>query len=84
MRSITVERLIELLEGEDPEALVIFTADYGDHHHTQQALPLRGEIETVAIEKTGYSNSGYAIVEDEEDANELLDGDGVVTYLCIR
>lgn len=69
MRTITVERLLEVLQDEDPTAQVIFSADYGDYSHTPQALPIDGEVEEVFIEKSAYSNSGFAVVEDEEDAN---------------
>ena len=83
LRTITVRELIDLLEGEDEQALVIFTADYGDHYHTAQALPLRGECEAVTIEKSAYSNSGFAI-EDERDADAQNDDDVDTTYLVIR
>jgi hypothetical protein len=78
MNSITVRQLQELLEGEDPDALVIFTADYGDYHHTAQALPLRGELDNATIVKSAYSNSGYAL---DEDGDEGPDG---ATYVVIR
>ena len=80
LRTITVASLIELLEGESPDARVIFSADYGDHHHTEQALPLRGELDTVTVQKSAYSNSGFAIAEpDEADAEEDAE-----TFLVIR
>ena len=47
MKTITVAELLELLEGQDTDAKVIFSTDYGDHCHTPQALPLKGEAETV-------------------------------------
>ena len=81
LRTITVARLIDLLEGESPDALVIVSTDYGDHHHTPQALPLRGELETVTVEKSAYSNSGYAIAEPEDGDDE--DGEDE-TFLVIR
>lgn len=80
MRTITVAELIECLQNEDPDARVIFAADYGDYHHTEQALPLRGEIDTVTIEKSAYSNSGFAIAEcDEDDADAAYE-----PFLVIR
>lgn len=72
MKTITVAELIVLLEDEDQDARVIFTTDYGDRAHTMQALPLTGECETVTIEKSAYSNSGYAVLSDDDfDANPL-------------
>lgn len=82
MRTITVQQLRDLLEDEDPDALVIFSADYGDYHRTAQALPLKGEVEEVEIEKSAYSNSGYAIAESDEDAED--EGPDAGKYLVIR
>lgn len=71
LRSITVEELIALLQDQDPEARVIFSTDYGDHCHTEQALPLRGEVDTVTVTESAYSNSGFMIAEaDEGDGRE--------------
>lgn len=70
MRTITVSKLIALLEGEDPDMPVIFSADYGDRGHTAQALPIRGDVEAVNISESAYSNSGFAIMEDWEDASD--------------
>lgn len=83
LRSITVRELIDLLSCEDEQALVIFGADYGDRGHTEQALGIRGECETVTIKESGYSNSGYAI-EDERDPDAQNDDDVDTTYLVIR
>jgi len=73
LRTITVGELIERLKGEDPDALVIFTADYGDRCHTAQALPIRGRVETVTIRESGYSSSGYAVVDDGDDSRDDSD-----------
>lgn len=74
MRTITVAELRDLLDGEDDEALVIFSTSYGDYGRTQQALPIDGEIERRRIEESAYSNSGYALVsrgEWDEDPPEV-------------
>ena len=84
LKTLTVKALRDLLEGEDDDALVIFSTDYGDYHHTPQALPLRGETEEVYVEKSGYSNSGFAVVSDEDDAAELMEEDDAPRYLLIR
>lgn len=70
LRTITVAELRRMLDGEDDDALVIVSADYGDYHHTEQALPLRGEMDEVTISESGYSNSGYAVDSDDEDTDE--------------
>src|SRR5688572_5391598 len=79
-RTITVEHLRELLEDQADEALVIFTTDYGDHSHTPQALPLEGEIEEVTISESAYSNSRWAIDEDDDEDQE----EAKQKYLVIR
>ena len=78
LKTITVADLIDLLKDEAPDARVIITADYGDRCHTEQALPLRGDCDTVTIRESGYSASGYAI--DDEG----VDGEDEDTYLVIR
>lgn len=77
--AMTVAELIEALGDQDPEALVLFTCDYGDYHHTTQALLVRevvdAEQEGQILETSAYSHSGLAVeykddgdYEDEEDA----------------
>lgn len=66
MKTITVKELRDLLDDQEPDALVVFTADYGDHGHTAQALPLKGEVEERRIEKSAYSNSGFSLAQDED------------------
>lgn len=85
-RTITVAHLITLLEGESPDAHVIFSTNYGDYSRTEQALPLRGEFDTVTIEKSAYSNSGFAVTSanDEEDEECKPEGDRHGSFLVIR
>lgn len=67
LKSITVARLIDLLQGEDPEAEVVFVCDYGDHGHTEQALPIRGDIIEAVLEPSAYSISGWAVASDDDE-----------------
>jgi len=67
METITVSQLIELLQTQDPDAQVIFSTNYGDYARTEQALPIRGRFEEAMIEKSAYSNSGFAIAENDDD-----------------
>jgi hypothetical protein len=76
LKTITVSELIDLLEGQPRLARVIVSADYGDRGHTAQALPLRGEWDTVSVSPSSYSQSGFAIDEYEADDAE--------TFLVIR
>lgn len=84
-RGITVGELKALLEDEDQDAIVVFTTDYGDYHHTEQALPLKGEVESyddarLVVKKSGYSNSGFEFREDEDADDDSEEGEliGVV------
>jgi hypothetical protein len=79
-QTITVGRLIELLQDCDPNAPVGFAAPYGDHGRTEQAFPISdGGLETRHIMETGYSNSGMGTVSDEEiEVNEDEDGPAAV------
>lgn len=77
-RTITVAKLIELLEGENPDTKVIFACDYGDYHHTTQALNIKGETEEVTIEKSAYSHSGFAVASEEPE------DDDYETYLLLK
>lgn len=83
LRTITVAELTELLQDQEPTAKVVFAADYGDHCHTMQALPLRGDIEEVTVAESGYSTSGFAIVDEDED-DDHRDSDSDETFLVIR
>lgn len=69
-KTITVRELrAKLFEIEDQEALVVFTADYGDHSHTPQALPIEGELEEdVALSESAYSSSGWRLRDPDYDS----------------
>lgn len=69
-RSITVKALREALEGEEDDALVAFACDYGDYHHTQQALGIKGELEEAVLVESGYSHSGFAVADEDDDEDE--------------
>lgn len=87
MRTITKAELIEALSELNDDDKVIFSSDYGDYHHTQQALPLRGQLEEVQISKSAYSHSGFEIVTEEnwEDADARDPEDGEAEkYFVIR
>lgn len=68
-RAMTAKQLIEQLEDMDPEAAVFFVCDYGDHCHTEQALPVKDveEVTESALEESAYSNSGVAMRRDDDE-----------------
>jgi hypothetical protein len=71
-RSLTVKQLREQLENYDENAKVFFVCDYGDHSHTQQALPVIN-VEgfwSNNLEDTAYSQSEVALREESEDFEE--------------
>lgn len=76
MKTITVAELIAVLQNEDPALPVVFSSDYGDHAHTQQAHAIGGQCETVHLSATAYANSGFAVADnnddDQSDAEFLL------------
>ena len=82
---IIVGDLMEELKRFDPAAVVVFGCDYGDHSHTEQALPVES-VDSLyegseRIKKTAYSRSGLAIklIPDEDDyAEEIAEGIPVV------
>ena len=63
--ALTVADLIESLQAiEDQDAVVVFGCDYGDHGHTEQALPVTVVEELSheeSISESTYSNSGLSI-----------------------
>lgn len=69
-RTITVGELRDLLEGFDEDLPVIFASDYGDICHTKQAHPLSGAAWEVTLTGSAYSQSGFAVVDPDADADE--------------
>lgn len=74
MCGMTLDELIENLtdrrENEGAGKMeVMMTADYGNHSHTIQALPIRS-IEQSALVESAYSNSGLALKDDEYELAE--------------
>lgn len=75
LKTITVRELIDLLEDYDDDTPVIFSSNYGDRGRTEQAHRLTGDADLVTLRKSGYSESGYAVVENDEDAEEAAERD---------
>jgi hypothetical protein len=85
--AVTAHRLAEaLLEG--PDVPVVFVCDYGDYHHTEQALPVGNHEEldpTVQrLVESGYSNSGVALHTDEYPSDEPYKDEDVVNVIILR
>jgi hypothetical protein len=70
-----VSELIELLQGENPDAEVHFQYNYGDHWRTQVA-PEVGYVETGYVVHSEYHRMDKVVDEDDFDYDE--EGDPVV------
>lgn len=76
---MTVAQLIEELQSFNPDSIVVFTSDYGDHSHTEQ-IHFPNSVDELddweGVERTAYSASGYALADlTEEEAEEEDDED---------
>ena len=74
-RGMTVSDLIDELRNYDQDDLVVFGCDYGDHCHTEQALPIQevGQVrpaDGVRVVESAYSHSGLAIQQYQDYHNE--------------
>jgi hypothetical protein len=82
---MTVAELIEMLQEEDQAAEVYFACDYGDYHHTLQALPIRRcSMEHIVDE--AYSRSGLGVYHPgrEEDGEDETETDELPTALVLQ
>lgn len=90
-RAMTTRQLISHLLSLDPgtdekggEARILFTCDYGDYGHTQQAIPVE-EADMYCssnLHTTGHSTSGICLERDEpSDPSEPTDDDYDVILL---
>lgn len=68
-RTLTVGQLIEKLQEHSLDAKVLIGCDYGDRHHTTQALTIH-EVEELPISETAYSSSGMKVRSEEEPEEE--------------
>lgn len=69
-RTITAKVLREALADLDDDALVVFSSNYGDHGRTEQVHFLDGEIEERHVKESGYSESGFALVDQDDEPEE--------------
>ncbi len=85
--ALTVAELIDELKCFPDDARVLFACDYGDHGHTEQALPV-GQAEeldsmgSAKLVESAYSTSGIAIErrdeKDDEDGQQGIEFNVVV------
>lgn len=74
---LTVSDLMDTLKGMDDDAIVLFVCDYGDHCHTQQALPINDveQSDTMNLYSSAYSKSGIAKTRDSEDEDRYRENE---------
>ena len=72
-----VKDLIEMLEDFDGDMEVVTTYDYGDIVHTR-AVNFPKHVSSGKIEESGYSKSGYAISEEDDDSETDMKGKYVI------
>lgn len=73
--AMTVRDLIDYLQTQDQDAPVFFGCDYGDYHHTQQALPVCevNEHESGDLRNGAYSQSGLALNKGDEETGSYCE-----------
>ncbi len=74
-KSVTLDELIDALEdarnAHGGDMIVTFASNYGDRSRTQQVHELSGDVDELPIcERPGYSVSGFAIDESEDDDSD--------------
>lgn len=80
--TITKAELVEALEELNDNDLVAFASDYGDHGHTQQVHRIRGNVEEAVLMESAYSDSGWAVANEEEwDSDPGSDEPKVEVYI---
>ena len=79
-KTATKEEIIEALQDLPDGASVAFSSDYGDHSHTLQLHRLKGDVEPVAITESSYSDSGFA-VNDEDYPRGHVPDDVPIVYI---
>lgn len=86
LSTITVGELRDMIEGHHDDERIGFACDYGDHGHTQQVLGFSAsDPEQHTVVESGYSNSGYALPDaDDEEEGDDAGGDKVETFLIFR
>lgn len=90
LHTITLKELEQALAqarrdygDEAGDMLVCFTSSYGDRGRTEQAHSLRGVVDEVTLRESAYSDSGYAVADEDDDHDRPM-ADDSTTVLRIR
>ena len=85
--ALTVAELIKHLEELPSDAFVCFVCPYGDYSNTSQALPVKSAHELERDEylgETGYSQSGLALYQHDEDEEDVYHDNDVCPVIILR
>ena len=77
LHTITKQELVDILADLPDDARLAFATDYGDRSHTQQVHAIEGSVEERDIGESGYSDSGWAVLDDEDDDAQDVGGDSL-------
>jgi hypothetical protein len=72
-RTTTKAELIAALDDLNDNDLVAFASNYGDITSTMQVHPISGNIDEHRLCESAYSDSGYAIADDDRGDDEEMD-----------
>jgi hypothetical protein len=66
-KTITKAELLQALADLNDNDHIAVASDYGDRCHTQQLHRLRGNIEEVSVKESAYSDSGFAVADEDDE-----------------
>lgn len=69
-----------------PGLKVLTSSDYGDHYHTEQAIPisLMDCTEVVRLCKSRYSSSGYEVVHHDDKYGRYQECEEDEQYVLLK
>lgn len=79
INTLNVGQLIDHLKQFPEDLPVVFQSDFGDYHHTQQALFIDDCSEVANISKTEYSTSKWKV----DFNSQSTDSDNTVKALVL-
>lgn len=87
--TVTLDDLIHQLQQARDEhggaARVVLATSYGDRGRTMQVHDISGAVERVELKESGYSESGYALRDaDDDEMDDDGDESGEGVYLRLK
>jgi len=80
--AMTAGDLIERLQDFDADTPVLYIADYGDRHHTLQAIPI-DHVDDLdesgsSLDTSAYSSSGVCLNDEEFDVDRSANMNAII------